>query len=599
LPEAAALSTEDAVNAGRSKRGSSYRPERKRRTRTAALTGLAAAIAATFLLALGARAIVARDACTNRPLVVNVATSSEIGPVVRHLGQYFNRLHRQVRGRCVQVAVTAEPPGTVAAQLAGRGPRHMPQADAWVPGSSLWAGIVSRSTAGPGHVRPSGITLARSALVIAMPRPAAALAPAFGTSVSWKFLLPQSAGGPASALGLHVEFPDPTSSATGLVALTELQRLSGRGVAARADLASFAVHVQVEPAPGGASPLASLATWAPLPGAGAASAPVTITTEQAVIQFDRAHPRQPLAVRYPAEGSQELSYPYLLTTSNPLMLAAAGKFGELLRSSYASSYVRYAGFRSGEGVAGGWPSSFGLTRSGPHLLPQPKPAQAETALRTWRRLSLGSRELALIDISSAMSAVARAGGPDLEQVLAQGAGSGLALFPDSTQMGLWTFPSHIVNGLSYQELVPIGLLPDHLGPVTRRQRIQRLAQSSLPLPDAPAPLYSTILNAYQQMLATYQPRRANAVLVLTAGVDHDPGDISAVTLVRDLRVLYDPKRPVKIVAIMFGRAGDLRALRQIATTTSGQATAITHYSQLGQVIFQTVTRALCQPSCAS
>jgi hypothetical protein len=431
-----------------------------------------------------------------------------------------------------------------------------------------------------------------------MPRPAAALAPVFGSSVSWKFLLPQSAGGPASALGLHVEIPDPTTSATGLVALTELRRLSGRGAAARAALAGFAVHVQVEPV-GGRPPLAPLATWAPLPRAGATSAPVTITTEQAVVQFDRAHPRRPLAVRYPAEGSQELSYPYVLTATNPLTMAAARKFGALLRSAYAASYVRYAGFRSGDGVAGSWPASFGLTRSGPHLLRPPTPPRAETALRTWQRLSLGSRDLALIDISAAMAIRARPGGPDLQQVLYRGAGSGLALFPDSTQMGLWTFPSRIVDGLSYQELVPVGPLSDVLGPVTRRQRIQRLAQSSQPVPGASAPLYTTILNAYQQMLATYQPRHANAVLVMTAGVGRDPGDISAVTLVRELQVLYDPKRPVKIVAIMLGREGDLRALRQIAATTSGQATSITRYSRLGQVIFRTISHALCEPSCAS
>jgi hypothetical protein len=304
-------------------------------------------------------------------------------------------------------------------------------------------------------------------------------------------------------------------------------------------------------------------------------------------------------VRYPAEGSHELSYPYVLTTTNPLTLAAAGRFGELLRSTYATSYVRYAGFRSGDGAAGDWPASFGLARSGPHLLRQPTPAGAGTALRAWQRLSLGSRDLALIDVSSAMAVLAKPGGPDLGHVLAEGAGPGLAMLPDSTQLGLWTFPSHIVEGLSYQELVPIGPLADPLGRLTRRQRIQHLAQSSRPMPRVPAPLHRTILTAYQQMLATYQPRRTNAVLVLTAGVDRDPGDISAVTLVRELQVLYDPKRPVKIVAIMLGREGDLRALRQIAATTNGQATAITRYSQLSQVIFRTMTQALCQPSCAS
>jgi hypothetical protein len=585
------------VNAGRSRRGR-YRPARKRRTRTAALTGLAAAIAATFLLAMGARAVVTRTDCASHPVVVNVAAAGQIGPVVRHLGQYFNGLHPQVNGHCVRVAVTAEPPGTVVAQLAGRGPRHRPQPDAWVPDSPLWASLASRSATGIGRVRLPGITLARSALVIAMPRLAAAQDPAFGTSVSWKFLLPQSAGGPASALGLHVEFPDPTSSVTGLVALTELQRLSGGGPAARAALASLAVAAQVEPAPGG-TPLAPLATWTPPPGNGATSAPVTVTTEQAVVQFDRAHPRQPLAVRYPAEGSQELSYPYVLTATTPLTLAAAERFGDVLRSAYAASYVRYAGFRSGDGQAGGWPAWFGLTRSGPRLLPPPTPAQAAAAIRTWQRLSLGSRDLTLMDISSAMAAPATPGGPQLEHVLAQGAGSGLARFPDSTQMGLWTFPSPIVDGLSYRELVPIGPLPSPVGKLTRRQQIERAAQASLAMPRTPAPLYGTILTAYRQMVATYQPHRTNAVVVLTAGVDRDPGDISAATLVRDLRVIYDPRRPVRIVAIMLGRSGDLGALQQIAATTSGQAIGITRYSQLGQVMYQAMSRALCQPSCPS
>jgi hypothetical protein len=587
------------VNAG-PRRGRRYRPERKRRTRTAALTGLSAVIAATLLLALGARAAVSRNDCTDHPLVVNVVAASEIGPVVRHLGQYFNRLHQQVSGRCVRVAVTAEPPGTVAAQLAGKAPHRGPGPAAWIPDSGLWAALAGAAAGGAGHVQLSGITLARTALVIAMPRPAAARSPAFGSSVSWRFLLPQNAGGPASALGLHIEFPDPASSITGLVALTELQRLCGRGEAAQTALASFAVHVQIEPAPGGTPPLASLATWVPPPGTSAATAPVTIATEQAVVQFDRAHPRQPLAVRYPAEGSEELSYPYVLTTADPLMRAAANRFGGLLRSSYAASYARYEGFRSADGVAGDWPAVSGLARSGPRLLPPPSPAQAGTALRTWQRLSLGARALTLIDSSAAMAARARPGGPDLEQLLARGAGSGLALFPDSTQMGLWTFPSHSVDGLSYQELVPIGPIADPLGQATRRQEIQRVARSGLlPVPGTQAALYSAILNAYQLMLATYQPRRINAVLVLTAGVDHNHGDISATTLVRDLRVLYDPRHPVRIVAIMLGRGGDLRALQRIAAVTNGQAIAITRYSRLGQVIFQTATQALCRPSCAS
>ena len=60
-----------------------------------------------------------------------------------------------------------------------------------------------------------------------------------------------------------------------------------------------------------------------------------------------------------------------------------------------------------------------------------------------------------------MTTRAAPGGPDLEQQLARARlGDGLALFPDSTQMGLWTFASHLVGSLPYQQLVPIGPIAD-------------------------------------------------------------------------------------------------------------------------------------------
>jgi hypothetical protein len=119
------------------------------------------------------------------------------------------------------------------------------------------------------------------------------------------------------------------------------------------------------------------------------------------------------------------------------------------------------------------------------------------------------------------------------------------------------------------------------------------------MPGSPAPLYGTILAAYQQMLGTYQPRHANTVVVLTAGVDHAPGDISAAVLLADLHVLYDPKRPVEIVVVMVGRAGDFGALRQIAAATGGRASAVTDPGQIGAASYGAVAQQLCPPHCVS
>jgi hypothetical protein len=144
--------------------------------------------------------------------------------------------------------------------------------------------------------------------------------------------------------------------------------------------------------------------------------------------FDRSHPGEPLAVRYPAEGTYQLTYPYILTTADRLTRAAAQKFGTVLRSPYGTASMRYEGFRTATGKADAWPGSYGLARSTPHLLPEPGPAQAGQALRAWRRVNLGTRVPALNDVSSAMATPIGPGGPTLEQILSRTAVRSLARF---------------------------------------------------------------------------------------------------------------------------------------------------------------------------
>ncbi len=131
-------------------------------------------------------------------------------------------------------------------------------------------------------------------------------------------------------------------------------------------------------------------------------------------------------------------------------------------------------------------------------------------------------------------------------------------FPDSTQMGLWVFASHLTGDLPYRQLVPMGPLPAQVGVVTRRQTIQRLAASGQTVPHAPAALYGTLLAAYKQMVATYQPQYVNDIIVLTAGVENAPGDISAATLLHNLQTLANPRHPVEIFMVVFGVPKDLQ-----------------------------------------
>ena len=344
------------------------RPRRLALVITLTLTGV---IAATLLVALGAKAVVARTACTDHPVVVNLAAADEVAPAIRHVSKYFNAQRVSVNGHCAVVHVVSEQPSAAAAAVSGlSSPSGQAGFDAWIPDSSLWVNVARSSPAGAQLVQSTGVTVAKSPLMIVMPRAVAAQMPAFGTEVGWQFLLPQRVGGPASALGLHVEFPDPAQSSAGLATLIELQGLlehqlhsTAKTLAAFTD---FVFNVQVTKDSGSDGALATLASLAQPPRD---ERPVTIASEQAVAQFDRSHPQDPLSGRYPVQGAPELDYPYVLTTSNRLKLKAAREFEKTLQSSYATSYVRYEGFRSATGSAPSWIGQYGLDTRQPRRVP--------------------------------------------------------------------------------------------------------------------------------------------------------------------------------------------------------------------------------------
>jgi len=185
-------------------------------------------------------------------------------------------------------------------------------------------------------------------------------------------------------------------------------------------------------------------------------------------------------------------------------------------------------------------------------------------------------------------------GVTLEQELTRTATLGLALFPDSTQIGMWDFADHLNGSLPYRQLVPVGPLPGEMGLITRRQQLQQINMSLHPLANTQAALNQTILAAYQQMAATYEANYTNAVIVMTAGVDNAPGDIPVATLISKLHALYNPNRPVELIIIMLGSKGNFPALQRIAAAGGGAAYPVTDPTQVGKVFFEATARRICQ-----
>ncbi len=588
----------------RARKGRASRRGRERYVSVRLLVAIAVGISAVLMVTLTAQAVVARTSCDDHPLLVNVAVSDDINSAVEQVAQLFNRQNHQAAGRCVEVQVTQEEPAAVAATVEGQASTNgLPGADAWIPDSSLWVDVARSFPLGAQRIQTTGVTVAKSPLMLVMPENSAAQVPSFNDSAGWNFLLPSSAGGPSSAQQVKVNLPDPTQSSAGLASLVEISRFLGTGAKARVNMTNFVFSPSTQSSADFDDPT-TLSSFVLLGSSSLGGHPVTVTTEQAVISYDQAHPTQPLAARYPSSqsaklGDPELDYPYVLTSTDPAEISGAQEFGKALQQSYTAGLVRYYGFRSANNVVGTVPASYGLAQQQLQPTSPITPADAQTALQAWQKLEKGSRDLALFDVSSSMSAASGLGSLSLEQELTQTANLGLDLFPDSAQIGMWEFASNLNGTLPYKQLVSVGPLPGDLGLITRRQQIQQIDASLGPLSNSRAALNDSILAGYQSMVDTYQPNFTNALLVLTAGVDNAPGDMPLSTLTSKLRALYNPSKPVELIIITVGSKGNLSALQQIATAGGGAAYEVADPSDVDKVFLAAVSRRICQGnSCA-
>jgi len=549
------------------------------------------------MVTLTAKAVITRADCSQRPTLVNVAVSSDIAPAIQTVARGFNNQNISAGGHCVQVQVTEGNSASQASQIDGQsGLGGLPSVDAWIPDSSLWVDVARSFPLGADDVQPTGKSVARSPLMLVTTTAVADKTHIFDTPPSWNVLLPPNYGGPPASSGISVDLPDPSDSSAGLAALVQVNRELGDGPMARAALTQFDIDVQSTADFDSVLGLEQFAASTEPPFNRQA---VTVASEQAVVAYDKANPH-PLDARYPAGtskalGTPELDYPFVLTTSKAAELAGATAFGNYLQSGYAKSVIRYYGFRSSDGVPDVMPAE--LSSQPLQLASAPSASEASTNLDAWQKLGLGERILSLIDVSPAMGQPDGNGTQTLHELLDLTAAGGLALFPDSTNMGMWEIGAH-GNSASkpYTQLVTVGPLPADYGVVTRRSQLEEM-NSNLPLGNGQLALHDAILDAYKEMTKTYAPKYSNAVLVLTAGVDSARNDMPLSTLLNKLSALFNPSKKVAIVILMFGRQGDFSAMKQIANATGGAAFQVTNPAEVETIFIEGISTKICTQDC--
>jgi Ca-activated chloride channel homolog len=562
---------------------------------------IAVGISAVIMITITARAVISRATCANQATVINIAVSYDVAPAVQAVARAFNSTSHSADGHCVEVQITEGDSAAQAAQVDGQAavPGATP-IDAWIPDSSLWVDVARSYPIGAQIVQPTGTSVARSPLMIVTTNAVAHQTHIFDSAVGWNVLLPATFGGPPGTLRLAMDLPDPVNSSTGLATLVQVSRALGVSPLARAAFTKFVYGATVTENFDSVTGLQTFVATTQPPFTRPA---VTVASEHAVIAYDRATPGSTLTARYPtgaskALGSPELDYPYVLTTSAAVPLAAAQDFGKYLKTAYAAAEVRYYGFRSASGLPDAMPSSSRLSSLPLELASAPGASEVATNLQVWQKLGLGSRDLALVDVSPAMNQPAGIGTLTLEQEMNQTSAIGIPLFPDSTQMGTWEIGQSRSLAEPYKQMVPLGPLPATLGLINRRAQLEELSQT-LTTSNGKLALHDAILAGYEYMTKTYVPNYSNAELVLTSGVDSAPGDMPLNALLDKLHALFNPSRKVEIVVIQFGQRGDFSALQKIADAAGGVAYKINNPLDVGRIFIKAISHRLCAQGCVT
>jgi Ca-activated chloride channel homolog len=547
----------------------------------------------------------AADAAKNADCIgVAVTASSEKAALLRQIADEYVKTGPKVNGRCVGVAVTSKASGGAQEALA-RGwdeQRDGPRPDVWTPASSSWIELLRQRLAerdAPSLV-PTGApppSLAKTPLVLAMPRPMAEALGWPARSLGWADLLRLAQDPRGWGAAGHPEWgrfklgkTNPHFSTSGLnatigtfFAATGLSSdLSVKDVTAAKTMA-YVKGVESSVVHYGDTTLTFLSNLqaADDRGQGLTYISAVAVEEKSVLDYNLGNPtgdprtlgqhpppKTPLAAVYPKEGTLFSDNPWV-TLSAPWVddakRAAAADFARYVQSEPAQRRFTDAGFRTFDGKPS--PKTTrenGLLADQPKLtLTPPAPAVLDQVQRSFDVVRKRARVLLIMDVSGSMGQAVPTAGSNRLELAKSAATKALAQFARDDELGFWVFSTKLgPNGEPWRELERIRPVRSALAPI--KQRIAGL------VPEGGTGLYATTRAAQRVMTAGFDPDRINAVVLLTDGKNEYPADTDLDGLVRQLRG-ESPDTSVRVFSIAFGEDADLAALRRIAEASGAAA----------------------------
>jgi len=531
-----------------------------------------------------------------------VTASSEKAALLSGIADDYAKDDGEAGGTCARVMVTSKASGGAATAL-GRGWDERtdgPRPDVWSPASTSWTGLLRQDTTArdaPDLVGEAKLpTIARTPLVIAMPKPMAQTLGWPAKPIGWSDILTLANdpngwaryGKPWGAFKLGKTNPNYSTSglhATIAAYFAATQRSSDLTAKDLTDpkVVAYVKAVEAAVVHYGDTTLTFLSNLqkADDRGQGLSYVSAVAVEEKSVWDYNQGNPtgdpktlgkhpkaRTPLVAIYPKEGTLFSDNPYVVLKApwvDAAKQAVAADFLAYVQSAKSQKRFTDAAFRDYQGKPGSRINADeGMLPGEPTaVIGPPAPAVLAGVKSSWERDRKRARVLLVLDVSGSMGDTVGSEGATKLDLAKKAAASAVGLLAPDDQLSLWVFSTDQDKaGHPYRELVPFG--PARTQAPAARRLINDLA------PGGGTGLYATARAANRALASSYDPSRINAVVLLTDGKNEYPPDSSISSLTGELDN-EDADRTVRIFPIAYGDDADLGELTKIADATRAAA----------------------------
>jgi hypothetical protein len=527
------------------------------------MAGALTLFAAAALLGWNREARVLPESAAPTPCerVVRVLTASSFAPVLARLGAEMGQ-----GGNCIRVATVESDGRAAVARLTTDDP------DVWIPDDASWAGTVPPDVLAARGTHDSGAVLATSPIfMVAGEKAATRLRRAGGT---WKGLAELVENDPAT----HLVVDEPSTSGDGMVAAGSLAEAVWVDQGMDASALALAKIVPKTRTPADAAALPD------------GDGEVGLVPEHAwLASGERADDGGPqLMSGHDHTAVQRFSW---FVTSKAASDPERAKGVDALRAALAGPGLARALDASGlRGADGRTPPMHAAGRV-PDLTGAPLPVLAphhvDHVFASWYRQDRRMTVSMVVDVSWSTSDPAPGSRKPLIDLIRKGCRTVGQMLPDGSRLGLWEFGSRLDGKRDYRVIVPTGEL------TAAKRRSLSAAIASVKPQHVGTGLYDTILAAYTAARDTYSAETSNQVMVFTDGINEDdPDSISRKELTRRLKQAQDPRRPVQLSVVGFGKPAELEALGTALEPVGGYVEPLQTASQVEAMFIHLATGGL-------